>query len=357
MSDQLTSNKQRNSFLDFLKGMATILVIWGHLIQTMSPVGFDYFEDLAFKTIYSFHMPLFMYVSGYVFFWSCKKRSLIDNFIKRAFCMGMPMLTWGLIYYFWENWNAFPSSLLEIVVGICKRSLAIWFLWAVFLASVFVATVYYSVKSNGLRFPLMCLAGVLICVLPGNEDLSLFVYPYFVLGFLTNEKRIADQKWYSKATMVALLLWLIMLPMYEKKHYIYLSGALGGNPVYGGLEQIYIDLFRFCIGLMGTIGVASVSRYVYYKTNGTRVTKWMEQLGKHSLDVFVIQSLFLSIFVELFLMAIIPPEWHAFFAGHVFVFDFIITLPLSVACAAMLLCVSQWLEKQRIMRLVFFGKL
>lgn len=71
----MQSNMQSDSLydirLDIIKGIAIILVVMGHCIQYGS--GNDYytsalfFEENIFKFIYSFHMPLFMLISGYVF--------------------------------------------------------------------------------------------------------------------------------------------------------------------------------------------------------------------------------------------------------------------------------------------------
>lgn len=51
----------RNSFIDFLRGIAIFLVLWGHSIQKLSQgSNIDFFNDKIFIWIYSLHMPLFM---------------------------------------------------------------------------------------------------------------------------------------------------------------------------------------------------------------------------------------------------------------------------------------------------------
>ena len=79
----------RNKFVDVLKATAIFLVVMGHCIQYGS--GNDYyvectfFENSLFKFIYSFHMPLFMLISGYLFAFSLKKRTWISNIKKKYF--------------------------------------------------------------------------------------------------------------------------------------------------------------------------------------------------------------------------------------------------------------------------------
>lgn len=62
-------------YLDTVKGVAIFLMVWGHCIQFFSVKGFDFFGDIVFKIIYSFHMPLFALVSGYLFYASASRRT------------------------------------------------------------------------------------------------------------------------------------------------------------------------------------------------------------------------------------------------------------------------------------------
>ena len=50
--------------LDTIKGCTMILVVWAHCIQHIG--GYE-FEDNLFSLICSFHMPMFMITSGYLF--------------------------------------------------------------------------------------------------------------------------------------------------------------------------------------------------------------------------------------------------------------------------------------------------
>ena len=53
----------RNQFYDVMRGVAILLVVIGHGIQ----YGYsDYDNNILFRIIYSFHMPLFMFISGLV---------------------------------------------------------------------------------------------------------------------------------------------------------------------------------------------------------------------------------------------------------------------------------------------------
>ena len=60
--------------LDRAKGFAILLVVFGHLVARRTPPGAEWYDPLRI-TVYLFHMPLFMYLSGYVTFLSGAART------------------------------------------------------------------------------------------------------------------------------------------------------------------------------------------------------------------------------------------------------------------------------------------
>ena len=58
-------DKRESFYWDIVKGAAIFLMIWGHCIQYCALKDISYMDDVMFKIIYSFHMPLFMLISGY----------------------------------------------------------------------------------------------------------------------------------------------------------------------------------------------------------------------------------------------------------------------------------------------------
>lgn len=88
--------KERLLYVDIAKGLCILLVITGHILQyNFSGNG----SDTVFNFIYSFHMPVFMLLSGYVAALSQNKIDLKSSicFIRKKFySLAVPFYVWGL---------------------------------------------------------------------------------------------------------------------------------------------------------------------------------------------------------------------------------------------------------------------
>lgn len=63
LMDKKIENRSEN--IDVIKGEGILLVVVGHIIQYVICKE-NAFNNVIFSVIYSFHMPLFMFVSGYL---------------------------------------------------------------------------------------------------------------------------------------------------------------------------------------------------------------------------------------------------------------------------------------------------
>lgn len=83
--------KDRDLSLDFMKGFAIFLVVLGHVLQYTSGVEHHPFRDF----IYSIHMPLFFFVSGFL---ASKKLGTKQNilfYVNKKSRLILPLLLFG----------------------------------------------------------------------------------------------------------------------------------------------------------------------------------------------------------------------------------------------------------------------
>lgn len=89
--------KNRDNKFDFIKGILIILVVIGHAIQAL--YGIDNKEvwyNPIFNIVYTFHMPLFIFISGY-FFSSSLKYSFSILLEKKATRLLVPTFIWSTV--------------------------------------------------------------------------------------------------------------------------------------------------------------------------------------------------------------------------------------------------------------------
>lgn len=92
-----TTNTTRIKTFDAVKLFAIFLVLWGHVIQHLQGYAFDIYDNIIFRFIYSFHMPLFMAVSGY-FGSRISNINFKDHFQKKIHQLIVPALTFGILF-------------------------------------------------------------------------------------------------------------------------------------------------------------------------------------------------------------------------------------------------------------------
>lgn len=135
--------------LDILKGMAMSCVLLGHVIQLCNGEEYAsseaFFANPVYKFIYSFHLPVFAIISGYLVGMSMERRSVEENIIRKSKQLLLPILSLMLLYAVLSTVFALiRGDRVEVIVFL--RSLAsglesFWFLWAIFLAFMAVAFV------------------------------------------------------------------------------------------------------------------------------------------------------------------------------------------------------------------------
>ena len=90
------STAKRDIYWDIIKGVAIFLVVLGHSLQYFYIDSAYSNTDFLFNFIYSFHMPLFMVVSGY-FAYSSFSKPIYEVFKKKFIQIMIPNVTWSLL--------------------------------------------------------------------------------------------------------------------------------------------------------------------------------------------------------------------------------------------------------------------
>ena len=284
----------RSIYLDVIKGLAIVLVVFAHCIQFGSGEQFyasqRCFSDSAFSFIYGFHMPLFMAVSGYLFRKSVNRHSVGQVVVSRVKSLLIPIIAWQTLYLLFlmlTDQISFSWSLVYSYRG------ALWFLWSVLICSMIVLVGRVCFKDSILFCLLVC---VLLLFVPDQylSSLHVFMFPYFVAGYYWNRYGMRNRynslsheaKWMlCGGSFVGFLLFYFLYDAPERS--IYLNGTcLLGRASVGA--QLLIDMARYCYGLLGVSMVMILIDQLLPYLKESVIGKSLVELGKISLGIYVI---------------------------------------------------------------------
>lgn len=348
--------KRERIYLNIVKGTAILLMLWGHGIQYCAKDTFDVFENNVYQFIYSFHMPLFMLLSGYLFFFSYRKRDLKTLLIHRTQSMLQPI-------FFATMLNNLLIELPTIVLhgegrltngALLNGLYTLWFLWCVLSASTAVAIAGKATSNPWLRL-LLIFAGTFLMILFPEKNYHLYMYPYFVAGFYYGMYRDKIPGWVRKCAWLSLLVFPLMVTKYESWHLIYAS------PVYyQGMDLltcVKLNSFRWVIGFIGSLFILvmidAVLKLFYVEDRIPAPLRMLAVLGENSLAIYCISislfSYYLSKCYDRFLLVM----GRNIFVENMVMYNFVFTPALAIAAAWGLYLVVQIMKKMKIHNVIF----
>ena len=284
---------KRSEYIDIAKGLGILAVIWGHII-----VG-----HWTGKLVYSFHMPLFFFISGMLFV--KEKYPKFGPFvIVRARRLLVPyicyfVITWALWALFhWVSHSPVDSywaPLFQIVLAqgsgqFIVHNSPLWFIPCLFA----VEMMYYPISKLKDLWALvlsLSICGFSIALehsfgesylfaLPWNLDAAMMALPFYALGNLWMRHTtlenvdgwIHGHPWLSLGIVLILTVGLVAATF----HY---PGISMGYSAYG---NEYIFHARALLGIGSTIVFSSFLAHAPF-IRGLRA--YLSWLGRVSLDV------------------------------------------------------------------------
>jgi len=283
----------RDISIDSLKGFTMILVVVGHVIQTSF---LDYNSHFLFRYIYSFHMPLFIFLSGYVVY----KDDFVNNrFLRRkAIQLILPYFTWmiisSIILYLFKNGNFIDTLYGKIIFP----DNGLWFLWILF----FMHCGYFLFRKNIVVLISLFAALFIFSLITGNVS-NYFLYKtipiyfiYYMFGVLI--KKYLQTLLNSKNIRIIGLLVLCLS----------LFLVFPGNRVHEILESMPSHIKEIDKIFISIIGI--LSWFLLFKSF-TKFSKIFLYIGKTSLAIYILQS-FCLMLVSKYIQYISNSEYYYF---------------------------------------------
>ena len=221
------------------------MALYGHVTRGLAKAGLpinEYWFSLVDSVIYSFHMPLFFFLSGLFFYDSLIKRGKTGLIFEKLITVIYPYILWSLLQGLCEvllsKYTNGELRLDQVLSFAWEPRAQFWFLYALFLVFFLCSNIYLSVKHEYF-LPLVVSFGVLFVF---KEYLSLIRVTdyllantvFFAFGVWFNEVKSYFEARSSK-------LALILFPLFICGQYLFHS-TFGLNYRVGGLPMLLLTI-------------------------------------------------------------------------------------------------------------------
>lgn len=310
-------------YIDRLRGLAMLSVVMGHF----SLWCLENENAFTYNFVYSYHMPLFMFLSGIVIktLPSFKK---CFNKLLRFLC---PFLIVGIIYAFYQH-----KSILFFMSDSMK--MGYWYLLALSLFYLVLCPAHYFKGKYVLCFHFLWFILVFAFFYSLNRYLpakvndlfcirNCYVYwPWFIFGFLT--LKIKWIKTFFESNMVFTICLASYIPLY---YMVYLKGISFYKP----LNFSAIVIFY----------------YIFLQRNqtSTYIDKALEYIGKNTLDIYIYHYFFIW-----FLINKSIGNWIK--ETNNFLVEFLITLIGALFLSILSIILGNVIKKSNLLSLIIYAR-
>ncbi|WP_266031236.1 acyltransferase family protein [Brucella intermedia] len=263
--------------MDALKGAAILLVVIGHALEGLLASQFNYY---LYSVIYSFHMPLFVFLAGLHAKSSLTERDA-SNIVKRIV---LPFIVFQVAYtqyvHFVPGWVYGPLQ-------------PYWILW--FLVSLFAWRLLLPVFASPTGLMVAAVMGIAAGSFPqigGDFSLSrtFYFFPFFIFGSIYGFDLLQSidrhRKWawcWLAAAIVGVTVWTHygLNPITLRGSEPYLTYRAFKNEPEMGRALVWL------VALMGIVGFCAIV---------PRKSKPLEYLGKNVFAIYLFHGFLIMAF-------------------------------------------------------------
>lgn len=268
---------KRDYLFDNYKAFLITLVVMGHFIEPACEN--NAFLDQVRWLIVSFHMPAFVFISGY---FSKRAPSGAELFCKVA----LPYVSLEVVYYLFYTFIMHKETELYLL----HPKFTLWYLLALFAWRA--ATPH--VKKIPHYLPLSFMAGLLVGFWTGSSNLLsipriVYFYPFFLMGSDTQREEVSEwrrgrgARAAAAAAVAAIAAFLVIGPF----RYLYPAKIFYGRYGYeslgqGAMEGVVCRAACYVIGLALTIAFLLLM---------PERREWFSYIGTRTMAIYVFHGL------------------------------------------------------------------
>jgi fucose 4-O-acetylase-like acetyltransferase len=281
--------KEKNAYIDSIRGLAILLVVLGHTI-TGCMQGYE--NNILYNVIWSLQMPLFFVISGYITKYSKPLTSckiFLKSLFRRSGALLIPYFVWTFVV---RGILMGQSSFFNLKNLIFNFDSGYWFLFSLWTISViFMSSRYIAGCISDRKIPSTILTLVFIAVFSVlllfiglkvglsflNIKQTTYYIPFFVLGYLYGafQEKMKSLLLMEKIVIaLATFFWVFVLLKCS-------IVSLGEDVV-----SIMVRFFSSVCGCICCFGLLS-------NLIKGRIAAVLQYIGSHTLEIYLVHYVFL----------------------------------------------------------------
>ena len=282
-----------------MRAIAITLVVIGHIPS--SEINPD-----IHKWIYSFHIPLFFFISGITLSFTNYRKNSLKTILKKRFChIYIPYLIWAILL---SLPNISLLSIPRILYG-THQSIAtvsnssLWFLPVLFLSTILLDTIifFFTIKHNytsklPIILPILLIIALLIPSqatiqeilsghnLPFGLDIVPMAATFMLSGYLTKSfiLRYNFSPYLLRAIAPITITLITFFGLNNNTSYVLMAENRYGNFCY------------FFVAAISGITISSIASF-FISRYTKNLSKLMQKIGENTLIIFILQRYTLAL--------------------------------------------------------------
>ncbi len=263
--------KTRSIYFDSFKCFLIFMVIWGHLLTPFK--SGNLYMQACENFLYTFHMPLFVFISGY---FSTIDYSKVKKHVSRLI---ETYLVCQIISSFFTYIISGTYSLFSLINPYCLY----WYLWCLIFWKAGLFLIFKFKEKFDISISSILIILIIICLFIGYLPFTAFAlnrfftfFPFFILGYIIKIHDFKAKLHINSIIAIIILISYLLILIYLRD--INFSNVFRCNFKYeGGMYTIGNRFLALIVSLVISLCVSSIPL----------ATKYLAKIGKESLYIYV----------------------------------------------------------------------
>ena len=271
------------NWVDYAKGLGIILVVYGHISEGVFNAGMAMDRSLytAIDTIiYSFHMPLFFFLSGLFFTSSLTKRGFKNNIINKFDTIFYPYIIWsilqGIIEATLSKYTNGHVTYTEVFSLLWEPRAQFWFLYVLFFTFIIASIVFIKNRNTKLMISMVCFFSLIYIFQSHLPSIYVFTLCYVHMVFFFIGVLVIQLDCINKLNNLKSFLLISLLFVISQYWFIFIEG----------FSRLDRGLYSFIIAIIAITFIVALSMQLS-KLN----IRLLAYIGESSLYIYLLHVL------------------------------------------------------------------